>query len=71
MEEMKLYCAAHPGSPAAIRRPWLSIRGRTVVALLGPAIDEGIAGFGDSVNAALRAFDAQYSRTLTPPSDLD
>jgi hypothetical protein len=33
--------------------------------------EEGIAGFGDSVNAALRAFDAQYSRTLRPPSDLD
>jgi hypothetical protein len=71
MEEMKLYCAAHPGSPAAIRRPRLSIRGRTIVALLGPAIEEGIAGFGDSVQAALRAFDAQYSRTLRPPADLD
>jgi len=71
MEEMKLYCAAHPGSPAAIRHPQLSIRGRTVVALLGKAIEEGIAGFGDSVNAALRAFDAQYSHTLRPPSDLD
>lgn len=71
MEEMKLYCAAHPGSPAAIRRPRLSIRGRTVVALLGPAIEEGIAGFGDSVSAALRAFDAQYSRALRPPSDLE
>jgi len=49
----------------------LSIRGRTFVALLGPAIEEGIAGFGDSVQAALRAFDAQYSRSLTPPTDRD
>jgi hypothetical protein len=71
MEEMNLYCAAHPGSPAAIRRPRLSIRGRTVVTLLGPAIEEGIAGFGHSVSAALRPFDAQYSRALRPPSDLD
>src|SRR6266566_10032237 len=71
MEEMERYCAAHPGSPTAIRRPRLSIRGRTFVALLGPAIEEGIAGFGDSVSAALRAFDAQYSRSLRPPSDLE
>jgi len=42
----------------------LSIRGRTFVALLGPTIEEGIAGFGDSVQAALRAFDTQYSRSL-------
>jgi len=71
MEEMELYCAAHPRSPAATRRPRLSIRGRTVVALLGPAIEEGITGFGDTVQAALRAFDAQYSCSLRPPADLD
>jgi hypothetical protein len=63
MQEMERYCAAHPGSPAAVRRPGLSIRGRTFVALLGPTIEEGIAGFGDSVQAALRAFDTQYSRS--------
>jgi hypothetical protein len=45
MQEMERYCAAHPQSPAATRRPRLSIRGRTFVALLGPAIEEGIAGF--------------------------
>jgi len=71
MQEMERYCVAHPRSPAATRRPRLSIRGRTVVALLGPAIEEGIAGFGDTVQAALRAFDAQYSRSLRPPVDLD
>lgn len=66
MQEMERYCAAHPNSPVAIRRPRLSIRGRTFIALLGPSIDEGIAGFGDTVSAALRAFDAQYLRSLTP-----
>jgi hypothetical protein len=71
MEEMERYCTAHPRGPAATRRPRLSIRGRTFVALLGPAIEQGIAGFGDTVQAALRAFDAQYSRALTPPADRD
>jgi hypothetical protein len=71
MQEMERYCAAHPQSPAATRRPRLSIRSRTFVALLGPAIEEGIAGFGDSVQAALRAFDVQYSRSLRPPADRD
>jgi hypothetical protein len=65
MDEIERYCTAHPKSPAALRRPRLSIRGRTFVALLGPAIEEGIVGFGDTVQAALRAFDAQYSRSLS------
>jgi len=65
MEEMQRYCTAHPKSPAALRQPSLSIRGRTFVALLGPAIEEGIVGFGDTAQAALRAFDAQYSRSLS------
>ena len=55
MQEMERYCSAHPNSPAAIRHPRLSIRGRTFVALLGPSIEDGIAGFGDTVQAALRA----------------
>jgi len=66
MQEMERYCAAHPNSPVAIRHPRLSLRGRTFVALLGPSIEEGIAGFGDTVSAALRTFDLQYSRSLTP-----
>jgi len=71
IQEMERYCSAHPNSPAAIRHPRLSIRGQTFVALLGPSIEEGIAGFGDTVQAALRAFDLQYSRSLTPVADRD
>ena len=71
MQEMERYCTAHPNSPVAIRHPRLSIRGRACVALLGPSIEEGIAGFGETVQAALRAFDMQYSRSLTSPSDRD
>jgi hypothetical protein len=71
MREIERYCAAHPNSPAAIRHPRLSIRGRTFIALLGPSIEDGIVGFGDTVQAALRAFDMQYSRSLMPSAERD
>jgi hypothetical protein len=54
MQEMERYCAAHPGSPAAVRRPRLSIRGRTFVAFLGPTIGEG----SRSHDAVIRVYDA-------------
>ncbi len=69
MERMERYCAAHPGSPSAARRPQLIYRGQLWVALLGPNVEEGIVGIGQTVEAALRAFDAQYLAGLRPPSD--
>ena len=68
MERMNLYCAANPGSPSAARRPQLLYRGQLWVALLGPSVEEGIVGIGQTVEAALRAFDAQYLAWLRPPS---
>ncbi len=65
--EMERYCEEHPRSPTAIRRPRIMIRGRSCVALLGSTLEDGIAGIGSSVNAALRAFDLQYSNSLKPP----
>ena len=67
MEQMELYCQAHPGSPSAVRRPRLFVRGDLWVALLGPSVEEGIVGIGSTVTAALRAFDAQYLAGLRPP----
>jgi hypothetical protein len=67
MEQMELYCAAHPGSPSAIRRPRLFTRGELWIALLGPSVEEGIVGIGPTVTAALRAFDTQYLAGLRPP----
>jgi hypothetical protein len=61
IEQMKIYCAAHPGSPSAMRRPQLFFRSDLWIALLGPSLEEGIVGIGPTVAAALRAFDAQYS----------
>jgi hypothetical protein len=64
LEEMELYCAAHPNSPSAMRRPGLSIRNGLWIALLGPSIEEGIVGIGFTVETALRAFDIQYMAGL-------
>ena len=65
-EELQAYCLAHPRSPSAVRRPQLSSRGDLWIALLGPSVEEGIVGIGPSVEAALRAFDAQYLEFLGP-----
>ena len=67
MEQMELYCIAHPGSPSAVRRPRLLFRSELWIALLGPSIEEGIVGIGPTVAAALRAFDVQYLAGLRPP----
>lgn len=69
MERMELYRVAHPGSPSAARTPQLLYRGQLWIALLGPTVEEGIVGIGQTVEAALRAFDAQYLAGLRPPSD--
>ena len=64
--EFQEYCEEHPGSPAAIRRPTLTVRGPSYVALLGSSLETGIAGIGSTVRAALRASDAQYLNSLRP-----
>ena len=69
MEQMELYCAIHPGSPSAVRRPRLLFRSELWIALLGPSMEEGIVGIGPTVAAALRAFDTQYLAGLRPPSE--
>src|SRR5207248_11538495 len=66
IEQMELYCVAHPGSPSAVRRPRLSFRSELWIALLGPSLEEGIVGIGPTVAAALRAFDARYLTLLRP-----
>jgi hypothetical protein len=65
--EMELYCAAHPRSPSAVRRPSLSVRSGLWIALLGSSVEEGIVGIGETVEAALSAFDRQYLAGLGPP----
>jgi hypothetical protein len=66
---MNHYCASHPGSPSAVRRPHLFFRGDLWIALLGRNLKEGIVGIGPTVSAALRAFDGQYLAQLRPPNE--
>jgi hypothetical protein len=68
IEQMKIYCAAHPGSPSAMRRPQLFFRSDLWIALLGPSLEEGIVGIGPTVAAALRAFDAHIWSVCRNPS---
>jgi hypothetical protein len=68
-ERAELYFAAHPRSPAAVRRPSLSSRSGVWIAILGRNIEEGIVGFGSTVEAALRAFDAQYLNSIRSPAE--
>ena len=69
VEEMEHYCVEHPGSPSAVRRPQLFVRGDLWIALLGPNMEEGIVGIGSTVRAALRAFDTQYFAGQALPNE--
>ena len=64
LEGMESYCAPHPESPSGLRHPSLSVRSGLWIALLGHDVGEGIVGLGNSVEAALRAFDVQYEGRL-------
>jgi hypothetical protein len=63
MEQIEIYCAVHPGSPAAKRHPQLLFRDRLWIALLGPSVEKGIIGIGPTIETALRAFDSRYLTT--------
>jgi hypothetical protein len=64
LEEAAAYCKEHPRGPAAIRHPRILRRGRKFIALLGSTLEDGIAGIGETVAAALQAFDSQYRERL-------
>jgi hypothetical protein len=70
MEQMELYRALYPASPAAVRRPRLTSRSDLWIALLGHSAEENIIGIGPTVEGALRAFDTEYLRVLRLPSEV-
>jgi hypothetical protein len=68
-QRAELYYETHPGSPSAVRMPSLFVRSGIWIALLGRNVRDGIAGFGPTVEAALRAFDSQYLELLRPKTE--
>ena len=62
------YFADHPGSPSAVRRPKVLRQRDMFIALLGPDVQHGIVGLGNTVENALRVFDLQYLSMLRPPN---
>ena len=54
--------------PSAIYRPTLSIDGNQWCALYGASLMEGIAGFGDTPELAMRDFDNQFRTAKVPRS---
>jgi hypothetical protein len=65
----ELYCELHPSSPSAVRHPKVFLKSGVWTALLGRSVGQGIAGFGPTVEAALRAFDREYVNYLRQPSE--
>jgi hypothetical protein len=68
-QRAELYCESHPGSPSAMRSPRIFAKSGVWVALLGRSVTDGIAGFGPTVEAALRSFDHRYLNSLRAPID--
>src|ERR1043165_457060 len=66
-QRAELYCELHPGRPSAVRTPRIFLKSGVWIALLGKNVRQGIAGFGPTVEAALRAFDQQYLNYLRQP----
>jgi len=51
------------GRPSAVFRPTLSLDGDQWMALLGRNLHEGLAGFGSTPDAAMRAFDVAWHQS--------
>lgn len=51
--------------PSAIYRPTISIDGNQWCALYGENLQDGVAGFGDSPDLAMYAFDKAWHEKLT------
>lgn len=52
--------------PSVIWKPQLSLDGNQWCARYGDNLQDGVAGFGDSPNEAMHAFDAEWIKKLNP-----
>mgnify|MGYP001589925005 CR=1 FL=1 len=53
--------------PSVLFRPRLSLDGDQWCALVGECLQDGVAGFGGSPDAAMRDFDRAWRMPLDPP----
>jgi hypothetical protein len=70
LQRAELYYDLHPRSPSAVRTPALSRRSGVWIALIGRSVRDGIAGFGPTVEAALRASTSNTSTPYDPNRNL-
>ena len=63
-----LACAAEEARmrPSVLYRPALSIDGNQYCALYGEDLASGVAGFGDTAEEAMRAFDNAWATVKAP-----
>lgn len=64
--ERGAYEMAYRLRPSVLFRPSLSIDGNQWCALYGTNLQDGVAGFGDTPEAAMKDFDAQWRKALPP-----
>lgn len=58
--------AAEMARPSAVYRPALSLDGTKWYALYGTDLMDGVAGFGDTPEEAMREFDQAWMKARTP-----
>lgn len=61
--------AAEMARPSAIYRPALTQDGTAWCALYGENIQEGVAGFGETPDKAMQAFDQAWLKEKTPAAN--
>lgn len=59
-----IWVAEAQARPSVLYRPSLSIDGNKWCALYGENLQDGVAGFGDSPEEAMKAFDAEWREKL-------
>jgi hypothetical protein len=66
LQEEFLSAAHEMQRPSVLYRPTISADGTAWCALLGDNLQEGVAGFGDTPDAAMRDFDIVFWKSPTP-----
>lgn len=61
------FAAGEYARPSVLYRPCLSRDGNQWCALYGTNLQDGVAGFGASVDEAMRDFDTQWHKRIEEP----